>query len=346
MTAERTRLASLDGLRGIAACGVAFLYHPLLKFDAGLMDRAPSAVIWLRDWGWTFVDLFFLISGFVFAHVYLAAGRLDRDRMGDFAVARIARLYPLHLLMLVVCAAVLPEDSINTWQAFVAHVFMMQAFAGSAMQTFNGPSWSISVEIVCYTLFVLGAVRGDRTLRAVTAAAILVALVHFLVQNRAGAPWAGDGLPRGLLSFFLGQVLWRCRARLGKVPAIVPVACMIAGLGIDMGGAIPLLAICLLVWPSALLLAMRMPAMGSRPLRWLGDRSYAVYLVHLPILKVLFEASLGRASEGWVAAVITLVYAALVLGLSDLVYRFFEVPARRAVRAAWGRRGRTAASPA
>lgn len=332
-----TRLTRLDGLRGLAACGVAFLYHPLLEFDPGVMDQAPGAALWLRSWGWTFVDLFFLISGYIFAHVYLLGNRLDRSAMKDFAVARIARLYPLHLLTLIVCAVMLGDESVNTWQAVVAHLFMMQAFAGSAMHTFNGPSWSISVELVCYALFVLGAVRGDRTLRIVTVAAILVALTHFIVQNRPGAPWAGDGVPRGLLSFFLGQALWRWRTELARVPVVLLVVLLVAGLCIDVGGPSRLLAISFLSWTSALLLAMRMPFMGGRVFAWLGDRSYAVYLIHFPILKLVIPF-LETVRTGWQSAAITLAYAAIVLALSDVTYRCFEIPARRAIRAGWERR--------
>ncbi|WP_404480491.1 acyltransferase family protein [Novosphingobium sp. BL-52-GroH] len=319
-----SRLAALDGLRGIAAGVVAF--------------------VWLRDWGWTFVDLFFLISGYIFAHVYLGSERLDPARIGDFAVARIARLYPLHLLTLLVSAAMFSGLAENTVPAFLAHLVMMQAFVGSVTHTYNGPSWSITVEVVCYAVFVLGAVRGDRTLRWVTAAAIGVALLHFAVQGRPGGPWVGDSVPRGLLGFFLGQVLWRHRAFLGRVPAVLLVAILTVGLGIRPGGVGPLLAICLLAWPAALLLALRIPAMGRGVLAWLGDRSYAVYLIHYPILTV-FISRLEAQGSGWQASAITLAYSAVVLVLSDLAYRRFEVPARRAIRAGWERRSRADPEP-
>lgn len=332
-----TRLASLDGLRGLAACGVAFLYHPLLEVVPSVMDRAPSPVLWLRQWGWTFVDLFFLISGYIFAHVYLSRGDLGRGQAGDFAVARLARLYPLHLLTLLLSAVMFAGADDNTWPAFLAHLFLMQAFVGNVSHTFNGPSWSISVEIVCYVVFVLAAVRGDRTLRWVTAGAIVLALAHFALQGRPGGPWTGDGVPRGLLGFFLGQVLWRHRVALARVPAWLLVAGLCIGLAIDMGEASSLPPICLLAWPCALLLALRLPMLASRAMVWLGDRSYAIYLVHFPILLV-FVPSLKAAQVSWLAILVTLGYTALVLGVSDLLYRRFEIPARRAIRAAWKQR--------
>ncbi|SLJ86455.1 acyltransferase family protein [Novosphingobium mathurense] len=91
------RLTRLDGLRGLAACGVAFLYHTQQLFPAGMHGDEPRLYHWIYDWGWTLVDLFFLISGYIFAHVCLGqnAGEgsepLTRGRLADFAVARFAR---------------------------------------------------------------------------------------------------------------------------------------------------------------------------------------------------------------------------------------------------------------
>jgi peptidoglycan/LPS O-acetylase OafA/YrhL len=330
------RLKALDGLRGLAACVIAFVYHPLLEFDLTVMARASAPVTWLKEWGWTVVDLFFLISGYIFAHVYLSRGGIRRTEMADFAVARIARLYPLHLLMLLLTAVVFAGATNNTWPAFVAHLFMMQAFVGEVSHTFDGPSWSISVEVVCYAVFVLAAVRGDRALRCVTGGAIVVALVHFAVQGRGGGPWVGDGVPRGLLGFFLGQVLWRRRADLARVPTTLLVLGLAQGLCVDIGAVSSLLPVSLLAWPCALCLALRMPALASRPLLWLGDRSYAVYLIHFPIL-LAFAPSIAAARSGWAGAAVTLGYAALVLLVSDLAYRLYEMPARDAVRSAWKR---------
>ncbi|HRE35527.1 MAG TPA: acyltransferase family protein, partial [Sphingopyxis terrae] len=102
------RLKQLDGVRGLAACAVAFGYHSKILFERAVFEDGWGGPVaaWLRDNGWTAVDLFFLLSGFVFAHVYRFGESLQSTRaLADFTVARIARLYPLHLFMLVCCAA-------------------------------------------------------------------------------------------------------------------------------------------------------------------------------------------------------------------------------------------------
>ena len=89
------RYVALDSWRGIAACLVA-LYH----FDA-------VSHVWglpLLRHAWLFVDLFFVLSGFVIAANYqqrLLAGY----GAGRFILLRLGRLYPLHFVMLAVFVA-------------------------------------------------------------------------------------------------------------------------------------------------------------------------------------------------------------------------------------------------
>ncbi|MFD2578329.1 acyltransferase family protein [Novosphingobium colocasiae] len=197
------RLHRLDGLRGLAACGVAFLYHPQSLFAPRRDGRLATAVRLVSRLG---LD----DGGPVLPHfgLYLRARLPGGGRAGkkghlrEFAVARLARLYPLHLLTLCLCALLFAADPANTPLAFVANLAMLQGFYPPEAQAFNGPSWSISVECVCYLLFAMAAVGGLRRVRLVAGLAIAGALVHFILQGRAGGPWTSDDLSRGLLGFF------------------------------------------------------------------------------------------------------------------------------------------------
>lgn len=339
--AAPVRLARLDGLRGLAAAGVAFTYHARDLFLPGALDTGIAALDWFHAYGWLFVDLFFLLSGYIFAHVYLGRGRpFTAADVAEFGVARFARLYPLHLLLLLATAVLFWGKPENTPLAFLGHLLMLQAFVPPVAQTFVGPSWSLSIEAVCYVLFAYAAAAGPRQLRQVTGAAIALGLVLLLLKASPEGPYARDNLPRGLLGFFLGQALWHGRERLARVPCAALLAVMAAGIAMPpewLGAVVPY---AVLVFPATLVLGLRLAVLESAPLVWLGDRSYALYLIHLPLLQLavkLWGPVPGTAPA--LAAGFGLFIGATLL-LSDLALRLVEYPARTAIRAAWQRRRR------
>lgn len=341
MSLAPVRLARLDGLRGIAACGVAFFYHARALFAEGALDTGVRLLDWPHLYGWLFVDLFFVLSGYVFAHVYLGRGLLAREGdLRDFAVARFARLYPLHLVMLIISAAAYwGANPANTPLAFAGHLLMVQAAVRPVAHSFIGPSWSLSVEVACYFLFAMAAISGARTLRLVTGGAVLFGLALLLANASAQGPWAADGFPRGFLGFFVGQVLWHGRAILARVPGWALLGSMALGAALPpegpWGAIVPF---AVLVFPAAVVLALRTAWLESPVLLWLGDRSYAIYLIHLVPRDLYLR---GHGQLGGSAAEIVLghlVFAGVSLILADIALRWIEMPARRQIRAAWERR--------
>ncbi|MDB5541296.1 MAG: acyltransferase [Devosia sp.] len=330
-----TRLARLDGLRGVAACVVA-AYHLQIFYYNGLSDFYGGVAGWFFRWGWTFVDLFFVISGYIFAHVYSGGTALRNGRqLGDFAVARIARLYPLHLTMLLIVAVLDWGRPENTIPIFLCHLFMLQGLVPGADAGFVGPSWSISVEMLCYFLFALAASSGKRTLTWVSFALVALIVTKLALLGLSGGPWGADYLIGGVLGFFIGQLMWQCRDLLERVPAIVLALTFAIGAMADVGSYSPLLPLDLLAWPSALLLVLRIKAFEARPLLWLGERSYGIYLIHYPVLSIFFRI-LGKSHASSMGVItLYLTFAIVVLALSDVALRLIERPGRRAVREAW-----------
>lgn len=315
---------------------VAFGYHAGNLFAPGALSGYGPLVDWSLNWGWTFVDLFFVISGFIFAHVYLRSDALSSGRaLADFGVARIARLYPLHLLMLVVVAVAFWGKPENTAHAFVLNLAMMQVFAEPMAHTFVGPSWSLSVEVLCYVLFGLAAGSRRSMLMLVTWAAALGGMAWLALFGAPGGPWTGDVFARGFFGFFTGQLLWHARGRLDELGTPLALAMLGCGLVANVGEFSPLLPLGLLAWPAALILALRSPLMESRIMLWLGDRSYAIYLIHLPLVDFFLKHN-AAITGGPLTVLATLaLFVAVVLGLSHLTLRFVELPARIAIRRAW-----------
>ncbi|MBC2666898.1 acyltransferase [Novosphingobium flavum] len=342
MSAEPPRLARLDGMRGLAAFGVAFFYHARSLFPEGALDSGNRLLDWPHVYGWLFVDLFFVLSGYVFAHAYLGRDALRSEAdLTDFAVARFARLYPLHFVMLLVAVLAYAGKAANTPLAFLAHLFMLQAMVQPVAGTFIGPAWSLSVEVVCYLLFAMAAVRGPRTLVGVTGAAVALGAA-LLLRDASTEAWSADNFPRGFLGFFLGQALWHLRARLARVPGWALLAVMAFGAWLPPEGPWgAILPFALLVFPAALLFGLRQGLLECRPLIWLGDRSYAIYLIHL-VPRDLFLAWHGPLAGAGLGGIVLghVVFAAVSLLLADLAFRWIEMPARRLIRAAWSQRAR------
>jgi peptidoglycan/LPS O-acetylase OafA/YrhL len=144
--------------------------------------------------GYLAVDMFFVLSGFVMAHVYRRAfseGATEHYR--SFLMARIARLYPLHifiLLLFVATAAVsqfmaglatgsfesIPLTGPRSLGAIIANIFMLQGLSAGQL-SWNYPTWSISVEFMAYLAFpfALPAIaRAPRSIKVVMAALLFV----------------------------------------------------------------------------------------------------------------------------------------------------------------------------
>ncbi len=350
-------IPALTGLRGAAALWVA-LYHLLLP--AGFITGAPAAML---GRGYLAVDLFFVLSGFVMALRY---GETFRDNpsaatMGGFLLRRAARLYPLYGLILAFrflytavryggfalprpwIAAPLTHPAID----LPANLLLIQAWGISASSI--GTAWSISTEWGAYFLFpALASLmlwRGARV--AALCGAVAVALILSVAALdctggfHAGLLDAWDGRTPGpmlrcLGGFVLGMGVWRlsrmqaiARAVGDPIIRFAVLACL--GAAIALGAPdlaiyplFPALVLCLAASPSRTLLAGRFPV-------WLGEISYALYLLHIFLLHPLDVTRAGarEALPAWIAdpAALAVIFA-LLLVASALSHRCIEKPGR------------------
>jgi peptidoglycan/LPS O-acetylase OafA/YrhL len=127
-----TEISALTSLRGIAALAV-LIFHVIPDFR-----------------GYLAVDLFFLLSGFVLTHVY---GQivLTRQSYFNFLKARLARIYPVHLIMLLVLLPMLDTRPDFSSGGLLSSLLLMQSPWHSIC--WNYASWSISAEWHSYLLF-------------------------------------------------------------------------------------------------------------------------------------------------------------------------------------------------
>lgn len=362
MNARPARLAYLDGLRGIAALIVAVFFH-YVHFSGTYqpggepIEAAPlygNAVLHaLYAHGDACVNLFFLLSGCVFTHVYGQAVQAGRVGFWAFFARRVARLYPAHLATLALTAGLIfcfraqagrfPVYQENGWLEFLLNLGFVQFGSFERGQSFNGPAWSLSVEAYAYGAFFLLARAGLRPLALGGAIAASAAVMFWAPQT----DWRPHFWTARLGVGFAGFLLGCCIARFGpRAPVrVTALACALGavagmrGYGLDAGliwvlGCEGLLA--LQAWP-----ALAWP-LERRPLLVLGDLSLAVYLVHFPlqVAILLLCHQLGQ-SVPLHAPWFLVLYAGLVLGSAWLLHFGLERPAgawlRRVLRA--GRAG-------
>lgn len=342
-TQEIGRLHHLDGLRGIAALCVAVFAHyvhfiqPYAKF-ASAAESPFYDILWpLYVWGERAVDVFFVVSGITFAHVY---GRV-LPSAGSFAWRRVARLYPVHLLTLLATALLIawfhalhgryPVYTSNGLGDFVANLAFMQFGIWTMEFTFNGPAWSLSVEAMMYVGFYL-LVRWRLTDHL--APLVFLGSAAFLFVGLGWHEWPilNDQVARGALGFFGGVILYRHPQASAALPVMALLLYLAGGPPVLGAYAIILAA----MWAVAHLRLLRAPFEHPAML-WLGDRCLSIYLVHFPV-QVAIMLAIGDQVP-YRDPLFLLAYAATVLVVADLTWRWFERPAQRALLRLPHRRG-------
>jgi peptidoglycan/LPS O-acetylase OafA/YrhL len=369
------RLHSLDALRGIAALSVVFWHWQHFHAISGIYEtgwRADAQPFYwtfrlFYDQGWAAVDLFFPLSGFIFFWLYGEAIRTRRVGAGEFALLRFSRLYPLHLATLLVAAALqvlflrrtgswfIYAD--NDWQHFVSALLMAQQWLPPNIdQIFNGPAWSVSIEVLLYGIFfcVLRVGLGTGSVSLVIAAASVLLV-----------PW-NEFIARGLMGFFVGGAVFSLseRIKLHRRVRTIAQAIGLIALGIWVlivveVYAAPLHGLCYWIaghisasagrlylgwngWLFRLLftfvaspltilaLALDEQVLGGRYKRLspLGDISYSTYLLHFPmqLALALMALSLGLHSSVFETRPAMMAFFSALILLGMVSYRYFERP--------------------
>jgi peptidoglycan/LPS O-acetylase OafA/YrhL len=362
-------IPALTGVRGAASLVVA-AYHLLLP--AHFITGWPAAIL---SRGYLAVDLFFVLSGFVMALTYGGLFRAlpDMPVLGDFLLRRLARLYPLYAVILLLrfsytalrygtfdlprpwIAAPLAHPAVD----LPANLLMIQAWGLSGSSI--GTAWSISTEWGAYFLFPALALlllwSGRKTALASTGAAcaLIVAVAALDVTQdgvtRALDCWNGctpGPLMRCIGGFALGMAVFR----VSRVPAVAALAgtawarraVLLAGACLLAAGA-PDLALYPIFPALVLCLATsRDRCVFAHPLMvWLGEISYALYLLHIFLLHPLDVARAGARlilPPFWADILAPSCLFALLLAAAHAAYRHVEKPGRALIMrlgTRWGR---------
>ena len=336
-----TRIAALDGLRGLGALLVMLFHFDVFYLpQAGLSRAFPGLTH-----GYLGVDLFFLLSGFVMAHVYgVEMGANWRAHWFEFARARVARIYPMFLLatLAMVVAYAVCRRPLNmvafTGTTLVLQPALLQYLHGGL--SWNYPTWSIGTEAAAYLYFVLYAdmlMYGKRPSWLAWAWAGVVCAIavrHTGSLNLFAGPLA---LLRTLAEFTLGALLYRAHRDQAPSARTWPLA--LAGVAAALAAwtrwdPFSVLAFACAIYHAVGGSGLLARALNSRAAVALGVWSYAVYLLHAPVHYTVdaVMAATGHplrelsVSQARVAMGLTVL---AVIALAALAHRWIEVPMRR-----------------
>ena len=200
------KIAALDSLRFFGAMHV-FAFHIYGQYvGAGGFDQAWRYGRTLIFGGAVWLSFFFVLSGFVLTLAYLDAEGTFRSGMRKYFVARLARIYPIHGLVLAILVLVTfvltPKLAMKNVPSMLTHATLTQAWVPPHVRKWNVPSWSLSCEMFFYAVLpllgpALMRVRTASRLKLIAAAAWLVGLSFAAIYIMANPEGFGAANPLG-----------------------------------------------------------------------------------------------------------------------------------------------------
>ncbi|MFD4660067.1 acyltransferase family protein [Kitasatospora sp. NPDC058444] len=362
-------LPSLEGLRAVAVVFV-FANHALLLpvFSDPSAHSVFNTLTGNGRVGFLAVSVFFVLSGFV-----LTWSAKPGRRTVDFWRRRLMRIGPSHVLIAVVALGQFAAagDTIR-WVPAIAGVLLVQTWwpdQDVMLYQFNGPSWTLSVDLLCYALFPL-LIRFVRRLdhRALwpwllglgVTAALLPVISQPLLSGYPPSFYPAGSWPQmwalcffppvRTMEFVMGMLLARIVAE-GRWPRIRVLPAVLLNLAVFLLLAhLPAVFMVAALYPvpAALLIGAlaagdrsgRRSILDTRFMMWLGELSFAFYIVHITVIFAAHAAFSGQL-VGYmgrytpttfstpVAVLFILGLYVLCLAVAWVLHRTVEVPAMR-----------------
>lgn len=360
------RLDGIDLLRGLAILFVLMnhvnmqLLFAHVPYTRGLPAQLVSSLVWNGQCG---VQMFFAVSGFLITATSLRRwGSLGNLKPRDFYMLRFARIAPLFLLLLAVLSAlclahvhnfVIRPRVGNLGTALLAaltfRINVLEATRGYLPGSWD-ILWSLSVEEMFYLFFPIACLLFKRLHVFVAILAVFIVLgpfarTAFAHGNEVWREYSYLGCMDAIAMGSLTAILlsrWHLKRRtlagLATVGIVFVAFILLFSLkarawGLERAG----LAMTVLALGTCMLIAVatetrwRSPV-AFAPLRWMGQRSYEIYLTHMFVVIAGFSVFVraGKPERAVPAVFLAIIAAATILG--ELVARLYAEPMNRALR--------------
>ncbi len=356
----RPKLPSITGSRFWAAF-LVFLFHASLPSDlAPFADPKIQHIytVIVGKAGWLGVSYFFILSGFI-----MVWSARDNDTVGDFYLRRFAKIYPTHCLTWVV-AFIVGAISIYQYKLWSSNLLLLNTWFDDVRYFFvgNRPSWSLCIEAMFYLSFpflfrIMKAIPGKYDLLgfiAVTVSSFLVQMSIYIwaePNKMMGAfPisqhhfWISYIFPptrifEFLAGMFAARLLINGRAiMLNKTTSFaLLVATYIGSMYIPYQfsmSVVFIIPVCLLITSFAGDdIKYKKTAFNHKTSVWLGEISYAFYMVHFLVLFYFLNLTAGKKFSLVEGAGLIVVALILSISCASFLYKYFEVPMMKIILA-------------
>lgn len=357
----------LTSLRFIAAL---FVFGHHLHFYKQLEEVKPIYDV-LFAHGYLGVPFFFILSGFILTYSYYEKFKdgLKLVFIKDFYVARLARIYPLHLLTLLLTVPLfftLIQDQLRLYtKLFFINASLFQGlFPDSKIfLSFNAPAWSLSAELFFYLVFPFVFLIFNKLLSNVKT--ILLTYVVFVVvgfsigfafKNVLGTGWLFYYFPgMRMFDFFAGMLLgflwkkvtfdslcfkkWTGYEILSVGLFLITIYLSRFAPATITWGIMYIPSISFVVWVFSFQRGFLSKVLSNKLLIFAGEISFSFYMLHWLILRYTEKTQLNLEYP----ILYSLAVLFLTLALSALTYKYFEVPTMKRVKKVFATKKRVAA---
>ena len=348
----------LEFLRFITCIGVILWHYQHFIVYRGA-SYIPIEIPFENYFGWFYrnggsgVQVFWCLSGIIFSHVYQTRIAERNISIPQFVWRRFTRLYPLHLLTLLIVAVFsLYLKWTTDLTSFIyqfndrKHFFLNVVFANywgyQSGFSFNGPVWSVSIELIAYLVFMIVAVsirffpRHFRTNLVFLCSWIIVLQ---WVGNRISQP--SDNITICIALFMVGAIIYTVWVSVPTWSTIVIVVYLVVDYmrsGLVHSSLeklyLPFTSLTIALLTSLVALST---GFGTRKVlrlsaNRLGSLTYAMYMLHFPIqfAMVIFNESIFRID--FHDKIVFLTFFVFVITLSVICHDKFEQPLQRKLR--------------
>lgn len=344
------KIYSLDVLRGVAALSVVFWHWQHFFYIGGepsgfIVEKQPFYnylyIFYLH--GDLAVELFFCISGFIFYWLY--SKRISERKIGavEFSLNRLSRLYPLYILTFI-CVAVLQLLYIKSHNSYFVYqindkfhallnIFMISAWGMEDGWSFNAPVWSVSIEIMLYTIFFITCLLGK--LRYFAIPFFVISGFHvFQFNYKIGI---------GLYSFFCGAAAYSVTDKLIKSVrreffiTITTLYLLISWGAIFYFHTHNAFIVTAFGFTSLICFFVCLSCENENFLKkidWIGNLSYSSYLIHFPlqITFALIIDMIGLERVIFYLPISLIIFMLSLVFLSMAIHKFYEMPTQKKIR--------------